>query len=72
MSGGKCDVYMLENWANVTNEQRRDTVGMGAAAAWSLKERDSMVDYVSAMKGDSIVPFIRPSFPYIEINSQGP
>ena len=42
-----------ENWANATNEQRRDMAGMGAAAAWSLNEWDNMDDYIAAMKGDS-------------------
>ncbi|KAI5120260.1 hypothetical protein M0805_004596 [Coniferiporia weirii] len=42
-----------ENWANATNEQRREMAGMGAAAAWSLNEWDSMDDYIAAMKGDS-------------------
>ncbi|EJD07323.1 atypical/PIKK/FRAP protein kinase [Fomitiporia mediterranea MF3/22] len=42
-----------ENWANATNEQRRDMAGMGAAAAWSLNEWDNMDDFIAAMKGDS-------------------
>ena len=41
------------NWANATNEQRREMAAMGAAAAWSLNEWDSMDDYIAAMKGDS-------------------
>ena len=40
-------------WANATNDERREMAGMGAAAAWSLNEWDSMDDYISAMKGDS-------------------
>lgn len=42
-----------ENWANATNEQRREMAGMGAAAAWSLNEWDNMDDYIASMKGDS-------------------
>lgn len=46
---------------------------MGAAAAWSLNEWDSMDDYIAAMKGGSlIVPSFGPSFPYIEVNTQEP
>ena len=50
-----------ENWANATNEQRHDMAGMGAAAAWSLNEWDSMDDYIAAMKViHLIVPSILP------------
>lgn len=40
-------------WANATYDERRELAGMGAAAAWSLNEWDSMDDYIAAMKGDS-------------------
>lgn len=40
-------------WPNSTNEERREMAAMGAAAAWSLNEWDSMDDYIAAMKGDS-------------------
>ncbi|KAL5537169.1 TOR1 [Sanghuangporus sanghuang] len=42
-----------ENWANATNEQRRDMAGMGAAAAWALNEWDNMENFIAGMKGDS-------------------
>lgn len=42
-----------EYWPNASNEERREMAGMGAAAAWSLQEWDSMDDYIAAMKGDS-------------------
>ena len=41
-----------EYWANATNDERRDMAAMGAAAAWSLNEWDSMDDYIAAMKVD--------------------
>lgn len=40
-------------WPNATNDERREMAAMGAAAAWSLNEWDSMDDYIAAMKGDS-------------------
>lgn len=42
-----------ENWANATNEQRRDMAGMGAAAAWALNEWDNMENFIASMRGDS-------------------
>lgn len=42
-----------EYWANATNEERQEIAGMGAAAAWSLNEWDSMDDYIATMRDDS-------------------
>lgn len=39
-------------WAKATDYERREMAGMGAAAAWSLSEWDSMDDYIAAM-GDN-------------------
>ncbi|TDL23875.1 atypical/PIKK/FRAP protein kinase [Rickenella mellea] len=42
-----------ENWANASNDDRREIAPMAAAAAWSLNEWDSMDDYIATMTGDS-------------------
>ncbi|KAG2011794.1 atypical/PIKK/FRAP protein kinase [Coprinopsis cinerea AmutBmut pab1-1] len=42
-----------ENWANATNEERREMAPMAAAAAWSLNDWDSMDNYIGTMKNDS-------------------
>lgn len=42
-----------ENWANASNDDRREIAPMAAAAAWSLREWDSMDDYIATMAGDS-------------------
>lgn len=42
-----------ENWSNANNEDRREVAPMAAAAAWSLREWDSMDDYIAAMRADS-------------------
>jgi FKBP12-rapamycin complex-associated protein len=42
-----------ENWSNANHEDRREIAPMAAAAAWSLREWDSMDDYIAAMRADS-------------------
>jgi serine/threonine-protein kinase mTOR len=42
-----------ETWANARQEDRREIAPMAAAAAWSLREWDSMDDYIATMKLDS-------------------
>ena len=42
-----------ENWANASNEQRREMASWGAAAAWSLNDWDFMDDYIASMNTDS-------------------
>lgn len=41
------------NWSNSTIEERVEIAPMAAAAAWSLREWDSMDDYIATMKGDT-------------------
>ncbi|KIM34649.1 hypothetical protein M413DRAFT_33133 [Hebeloma cylindrosporum] len=42
-----------ENWTNANHDDRREIAPMAAAAAWSLREWDSMEDYIATMKPDS-------------------
>ncbi|OCH96265.1 FAT-domain-containing protein [Obba rivulosa] len=42
-----------EHWANASYEDRRQIAPMAAAAAWSLKDWDSMEDYIATMKPDT-------------------
>lgn len=42
-----------EYWSNANHEDRREIASMAAAAAWSLREWDSMDDYIAAMRADS-------------------
>jgi len=42
-----------ENWSNANDEDRHEIAPMAAAAAWSLREWDSMDDYIIAMRADS-------------------
>ena len=45
--------HVDENWSNANHDDRREIAPMAAAAAWSLREWDSMDDYIATMKPDS-------------------
>jgi FKBP12-rapamycin complex-associated protein len=42
-----------ERWAEADTEERREFAPMAAAAAWSLRDWDSMDDYIGVMRSDS-------------------
>ncbi|RDB15759.1 Serine/threonine-protein kinase tor2, partial [Hypsizygus marmoreus] len=42
-----------QTWSTASHEYRRDIAPMATAAAWSLREWDSMDDYITTMKTDS-------------------
>jgi serine/threonine-protein kinase mTOR len=42
-----------EHWMNAGHEGRREIAPLAAAAAWSLREWDSMDDYIGVMPSDS-------------------
>jgi FKBP12-rapamycin complex-associated protein len=42
-----------EAWTNASNDDRKETASMAAAAAWSLNDWDAMDNYIASMRTDS-------------------
>lgn len=45
---------VVDHWMDAGNEGRREIAPLAAAAAWSLREWDSMDEYINVMPNDSL------------------